>query len=498
MSTVERDLSVDSTFESHNPATGELIGTFPIHGEAEVNAAVERAHIAAAWWRGLGFDGRKRRLKAFKAVLARRQDELCHLISRETGKPVDDARIELLLAIDHLDWAYRHAEKVLGRRRVSSTLNYPNHKAYVEYRPAGVVGVIGPWNYPLHTPLGSVTYALAAGNAVVYKPSEYTPATGEWIVNAFNDVVGEYPVVQLVTGDGSTGNALCRSNVDVLAFTGSSRTGRKVMAACAENLTKVVMECGGKDALIVAADADLDAAAHGAVWGGCANAGQTCAGVERVYVEAPVYDAFVEKVVEATRELQAGAEAGHAYGPITMPSQIDIIEEHLTEALERGAKAIVGGPESIRRPFVDPVVLVDVPDDTKLMTEETFGPLLPITKVADLGEAVRRANNSAYGLGASVYAGERGEAIAAQLDVGMVSVNSVLTFAALPALPFGGRGESGFGRIHGEDGLREFTQPRGITVKWFNVPVDAARFDRSPKLLSRIGKIAKLVHGRGV
>jgi aldehyde dehydrogenase (NAD+) len=496
MSTVERDRSVDSTFESHNPATGEVIETFPIHGEAEVNAAVTRAHAAATWWRGLGFDGRKRRLRAFKAALARNQDELCELIHRETGKPVDDARIELVLAIEHLDWAYRHAPKVLKRRRASTTVNYANHKAYLEYRPVGVVGVIGPWNYPLHTPLGSITYALAAGNAVVYKPSEYTPATGKWIVDTFNDVVGEHPVLQLVTGHGSTGNALCRSDINVLAFTGSARTGRKVMAACAENLTKVVMECGGNDAMIVTADADLDDAAHAAVWGGCANAGQTCAGVERVYVEAPVYDDFVAKAVEAARELQAGAEAGHAFGPITMPSQIDVISEHLNEALERGAQPVVGGPESIRPPFVDPVVLVDVPDDTKLMTEETFGPILPITKVADVGEAVRRANDSIYGLGASVFGGDNAEAIGRQLDVGMVSVNSVLTFAALPALPFGGRGESGFGRIHGEDGLREFCQPRVMTVKRFSAP-NVARFDRSTKLMPLLGRVTKILHGRG-
>ncbi len=497
MAIASNDLSIDATFESLNPATGEVIATFPIQGEDEVTAAVERAHAAAAWWRGLGFDGRKRRLRAFKAALARNQDDLCELIHRETGKPVDDARIELVLAIDHLDWAYRHAPKVLGRRRARTTLNYANHKAYLEYRPVGVVGVIGPWNYPLHTPLGSITYALAAGNAVVYKPSEYTPATAEWIVNTFNDVVGEHPVLQLVTGDGSTGNALCRSDINVLAFTGSARTGRKVMAACAENLTKVVMECGGKDALIVTADADLDAAAHGAVWGGCANAGQTCAGVERVYVEAPVYDAFVEATVEAARELKSGADEGDAFGPITMPGQIDIIAEHLKEAIDRGARPVVGGLESVRPPFVDPVVLVDVPDDTKLMTEETFGPILPITKVADAGEAVRRTNNSVYGLGAAVYGGDNAEVIARQLDVGMVSVNSVLTFAALPALPFGGSGESGFGRIHGEDGLREFTQPRAITVKRFPAPVDAARFDRSPKLMSTLGRVTKLVHGRG-
>jgi aldehyde dehydrogenase (NAD+) len=497
MTTLDSDLDVSSTFESLNPATGAVIGTFPVHGEDEVNAAVGQAHNAAAWWRGLGFDGRERRMKAFKAVLANRGDELCELIHLETGKPVDDARIELVLAIEHMDWAVRHASKVLGPRRVPTTMNYLNHRATLEYLPVGVVGVIGPWNYPLHTPMGSITYALAAGNAVVYKPSEYTPACGEWIVEAFNDVVGEHPVLQLVTGEGTTGAALCRSRVNVIAFTGSARTGRKVMAACAENLTKVVMECGGNDAMIVAADADIDAAAAAAVWGGCSNAGQTCAGVERVFVEAPVYDEFVAKAVAAAQQLKAGRELGDAFGPITMPSQIDVISEHLREALDAGATALVGGLESIRAPFVDPVVLVDVPADAKLMTEETFGPLLPITKVKDLGEAVRLANDSTYGLGAAVFAGEDGEAVARQLNVGMVSVNSVLTFAALPALPFGGRGESGFGRIHGEDGLREFATPRGMTVKRFNVPADAARFDRHPKLMSLLAKATKLRHGRG-
>ncbi|MPZ72548.1 MAG: aldehyde dehydrogenase family protein [Nitriliruptorales bacterium] len=496
MSTVDEDLSVARTFSTHNPATGEVVGTYPVHGADDVDAAVAQARRAAGWWRGLGFDGRARRLRAFKAMLAKRQDELCDLIHRETGKPFDDARIELILAIDHLDWGARNAHKVLGRRRTRPSRYYLNHRASLEYLPMGVVGVIGPWNYPLHTPMGSITSALAAGNAVLFKPSEYTPACGEWIVDTFNEVVAEYPVMQLLTGDGSAGAALSRAKIDMLAFAGSAATGRKVMAACAESLTKVLMECGGNDAMVVAADADLDAAAAAAVWGGCSNAGQTCAGVERVYVEAAVYDAFVAKAVEAARQLKAGREDGDAFGPITLPSQIDIIEDHLLEALERGATAVVGGRESIRRPFVDPVVLVDVPEDTRLMRQETFGPLLPIVKVADLAEAVRRTNDTLYGLSAAVYAGEDAMSIARQLDVGMVSVNSVLTYAAVPSLPFGGRGESGFGRIHGEDGLREFSRPRAMTVKRFHVPADAARFDRHPRLLSLMASATRLIHGK--
>jgi acyl-CoA reductase-like NAD-dependent aldehyde dehydrogenase len=498
MTAVDPDLSVDATFDSRNPATGAVIATYPVHGEAEIAAAVAAARPAAQWWAGLGFDGRRRRLKAFISLIARHQDELCEVIHAETGKPVDDALLEVLLVIDHLDWASRNAEKVLGRHRVPTTLNFLNHRADVEYLPMGVVGVIGPWNYPLHTPMGSITYALAAGNAVVYKPSEYTPGVGSWVVDAFASVVGEHPVLQLVTGGGATGAALCRSGVDVLAFTGSSRTGRKVMAACAERLTKVVMECGGKDALIVAADADLDEAAEAALWGGFMNAGQTCAGVERVFVDQAIYEPFVAKLVEDAAQVQVGHGKGVNLGPITMPSQIEVIRRHLSEALERGAVARFGGLESIRPPYVDPVVLTDVPDDAAVMREETFGPILPVVKVADMDDAVRRANDSTYGLGAAVFSAEHGVEIARRLDVGMVSVNSVLTFAALPALPFGGKGESGFGRIHGADGLREFTRPRGVTVRRLATPTPAvpSTFRRHPKLFSLIGTVNRLRHGR--
>ena len=498
MTTVDPDLSVDATFTSLNPATGEVVGTYPVHVEEDIRAAVDAARHAAKWWAGLGFDARRRRLKAFMGIIAKRQKELCQVIHAETGKPVDDALLEVLLVIDHLDWASRNAEKVLGRRRVATTLNFINHRADVEYLPMGVVGVIGPWNYPLHTPMGSITYALAAGNAVVYKPSEFTPGVGKWIVDAFNSVVGEFPVLQLVTGAGPTGAALCKSGVDVVAFTGSAATGRKVMAACAQSLTKVVMECGGKDALIVAADADVAEAAEAALWGGLMNAGQTCAGVERVYVHESIYEPFVAKLVKDAKQVRVGGDKGAHLGPITMPSQIDVIRGHLSEALDRGAVARFGGAESIRPPYVDPVVLTDVPPDAAVLHEETFGPLLPVVKVADMDEAVRLTNDSTYGLGAAVFSKSHGEEIARQLDVGMVSVHSVLPFAALPALPFGGKGESGFGRIHGEDGLREFTRPRGVTVRRVATPARAvpSTFRRHPQLFSLIAAANRLRHGR--
>src|SRR5215211_7459536 len=257
------------TFESKNPATGAVVGVFPVHDADAVAAAVKRARAAAENWSELGFDGRRRRLAAWRGYLARRMHELADLVHRENGKPHGDALLEITIAVDHLAWAGAHAKKVLGLRRVPAGLLAANHAAYVEYQPMGVVGVIGPWNYPVFTPMGSIAYALAAGNAVVF---------------------------QVVTGFGETGAALCRVPVDKLAFTGSAPTGRKVMAACAETLTPVLMELGGKDAMIVDDDADVAAAADAAVWGAMSNAGQTCIGIERVYATSAVYDRFVAEV----------------------------------------------------------------------------------------------------------------------------------------------------------------------------------------------------------
>jgi len=496
---VESDLpavAAPPTFTSHNPATGEVVGTHAIAGDDEVAAAVERGRRAAAWWSGLGFDGRARRLRAWRGVLARRQWELAELVRRENGKPTGDAFLEILLTIDHISWAAKHAPRVLGRQRVASGLNALNQASSVEYLPMGVVGVIGPWNYPVLTPMGSIVYALAAGNAVVFKPSEYTPGVGVWLAKQFAAVVAEHPVFQVVTGLGDTGAALCRSGVDKLAFTGSARTGRKVMAACAERLTPMVIEAGGKDAMIVAADADLDAAADAAVWGGMSNAGQTCIGVERVYVEDSVADAFTEKVAAIARGVRPGSDAEADYGPITMPAQVDVIERHIADALDRGGRAVVGGRDSVRRPFVDPVVLVDVPEDSDAVREETFGPTLVVNRVRSVDEAIERANGTAHGLASAVFSRRHGAEIARRLRAGMTSINSVVSFAAVPALPFGGVGESGFGRIHGADGLREFARPKSTTRQRFALPVPLMSFSRPPSAVERLGTLVQLLHGR--
>ncbi|GAB3841046.1 aldehyde dehydrogenase family protein [Dactylosporangium cerinum] len=464
-----------------------------------VPAAVAAARAAAGWWAGLGWDGRRRALLAWKRTLAGRVEELAAQIRAETGKPHGDAVLEVMLAVEHLDWAARHARAVLRRRRVPAGLLAANQAASVGYEPLGVIGVIGPWNYPVYTPLGSISYALAAGNAVVFKPSEHTPGVGRWLAERWAEAVPGPAVFQAVTGDGETGAALCRAGVDKLAFTGSTATGRTVMAACAATLTPVVVEAGGKDALIVAADADLDAAARAAAFGGFGNAGQTCAGVERVYVERSVYEPFLDRLAELARATRPGEEPDARYGRMTTPAQAAIVAAHIGDALARGGRAVVGGPAAVRPPFVDPVVLADVPEDSLAVTEETFGPTVVVNPVRDLDEAVERANASRYGLAASVFTGSRRTAadLAARLRAGAVSVNAVLGFAAVPALPFGGVGDSGFGRIHGADGLREFSRPKSVTRQRFAAPIDLLRLDRRPAALARATRLFRLRHARG-
>ncbi|GAA2468602.1 aldehyde dehydrogenase family protein [Terrabacter carboxydivorans] len=483
-------------FESVNPATGDVVGVHAVHEEADVRAAVARARASADWWAGLGFDGRKQVLTQWRGVITRRLAQLCDLVYQETGKPHGDAQLECALAIDHLAWAGSHAEKVLGRRRVSSGLLLANQAASVEYLPLGVVGVIGPWNYPVFTPMGSIGYALAAGNTVIFKPSELTPAVGIWLANSLREVVPNHGVLQVVTGYGETGAALCRAGVDKIAFTGSTATGKRVMAACAETLTPVIIEAGGKDALLVDEDADLEAAAGAAAWGAFANAGQTCVGVERVYVHERVHDRFVELLAERARAVHGGTDVDAKIGPMTMHGQLDVVRRHVADALARGGRAIVGGTEAVGDRFVQPTLLVDVPEDSDAVTEETFGPTVTVRKVRDMDEAVELTNGGKYGLGSAIFTAKRGNDLARRLRTGMTSINSVISFAGVPSLPFGGVGDSGFGRIHGPDGLREFTYAKAVTRTRFKAPLNLTTFDRTPAQDSTVATILLALHGR--
>ncbi|MGY3205641.1 aldehyde dehydrogenase family protein [Streptomyces sp. TE5632] len=499
MTYISRRTAPTAVFTSLDPATGRPLADHPVHGPKDVARAVERGRAAGTRWAALPAARRRAHLLRWKRRLAAELDAVAESVAAETGKPRQDAELELLLTLEHLSWAARNAGPVLRRRRVRTGLPASNQAASVVHRPLGVVGVIGPWNYPVYTPMGSIGYALAAGNAVVFKPSEYTPGTGVLLSRLFDAAVPDFAgLFTVVTGAAETGAALAASGVDKLAFTGSPGTARKVMEVCARSLTPFLAECGGKDAVLVTADADLDAAADALVWGALGNAGQTCAGVERVYAVRAVHAELCDRVVERARALRPGAGPDAAYGPMTMPGQSDVVRRHVDAALAAGAETPLGEVEPSNGPFVAPVVLVDVPEDCPAMTEETFGPTVAINAVADVEEAVRRANASRYALGAAVFCGSRreGAAIASRLRAGAVSVNSVLGFAAVPALPFGGSGDSGFGRIHGADGLRAFTAPQSVTVRRFAPPVDLTSFATPPAAKARAVALMRWLHTR--
>jgi acyl-CoA reductase-like NAD-dependent aldehyde dehydrogenase len=489
-------LSDTSTFASHNPVTNEVITSHEIFSEAAVRAAVDRARNASKEWRELGFRGRRKVLLKWSTDLLLNIDSLTDIVSLETGKPISDAKLEVSLAAGHIAWAARHAESVMRTSHRSPGLLMANMSATVERSPVGVVGVIGPWNYPVFTPLGSIAYALAAGNTVVFKPSEYTPGVGEYLAQSFVDSSLLADVFTCVTGLGETGKFLCESGVDKLAFAGSTRTAKIVAATCAAHMTPVVLECGGKDPVIVAHDADIKRAADATVWSAFSNAGQTCIGAERVYVDERVADKFIAKVLEIASDIHPGAPGHGKYGPTTMPKQVPIIQSHIDDAIARGAKVLMGGSDSVKAPFVEPVILCDVPEDSIAMTDETFGPTIAINRVKNMAEAIEFSNATRYGLGASVWSKRRGKQIASQLHTGMVSINSVIAFAAVDSVPFGGVKDSGYGRIHGPEGLLEFTYPRTVVRARFQLPIAFTSFKRTAGNDKLIVAVTKLLKGR--
>lgn len=490
-------MSTILTFNSLDPVNDEILATFPIFTQDDVNRVVTSAHEAAPGWQALCFSGRKKVLLSWSKLLTDRIEECATLISRETGKPKSDATLEATLAIGHLSWAARNAHEVLRTQFRKPGIIMVNMSATVERSPVGVVGVIGPWNYPIFTPMGSIAYALASGNTVVFKPSEFTPSVGVWLANTFAEVAPDESIFSVVTGLGDTGRALCESDVNKLAFTGSARTARLVAATCAKTMTPVVLECGGKDPVIIAEDANINTAAEFTLWSAMSNAGQTCIGAERVYVHEKVAEKFISKMVELSKNVKAGAPGEGSYGPATMPKQIDIIEGHIADALRRGGTAVVGGLDSIRRPFVEPVILVNVPEDSTAIQEETFGPVIIINRVHDMAEAIKLSNDSSYGLGASVWSKSYGREIASQLQCGMVAINSTTSFAAVPSVPFGGVKDSGYGRIHGPEGLLEFTYARSIVRARFQFPISFTSFKRNAFADRVIVRLTKLFNGRG-
>jgi aldehyde dehydrogenase (NAD+) len=475
---------------SYSPATGAEVGRYPNTSEETVHDLVARAKHGANQWRSIGFGGRKSILRDWAHYIAVHIDELAKLVSVETGKPISDATLEISLAIDHLSWAAKNAPRFLRNSHRLPGVLMANMSTHVEYSPLGVVGVIGPWNYPVFTPMGSIAHALAAGNAVVFKPSEYTPGVGHWLGESFNKVAPSAEVFFVATGGPDTGAALTRSDVDKIAFTGSSATGKKIAAICAERLTPVLMECGGTDPAIINRDADIEKSAEAVLWAAMANAGQTCVGIERVYVHTEVADLFISRI----KDLAGDVVAGRDYGAATMPKQLSVIESHIKDAAAKGAEFIIGSPDSVQPPYVLPTIMLNVPEDSLAVAEETFGPTLTLTRVNSMAEAIALSNASKYGLAASVWSKRDGKAIASQLQCGMVSVNSVLSFTATPSLPFGGVKQSGYGRIHGREGLREFVYAKSVVATRFSIPLKFTTFKRTSSTDNFVKRLIQILN----
>lgn len=484
-----------------NPATGEQFGSLPISTTDEVRQAVHEMRQNAEIWRRKAPGERARILKKFQHILIDHADEITRVVNRDTGKSRQDALSELFLVVDKLNNYRRHAPRWLKPQRIPPGI-YFFKRYYTEPRPYGVVGVIGPWNYPLDLSIPPVYAALLAGNTVVLKPSEATAAVGQLIERLFQSVPALSPFVRVLHGDGSVGAALVEAQPDLVFLTGSTATGRKVAKATAKNLTPFISELGGKDPMIVLEDADLSEAARWGVWGAFYHAGQTCVSVERVYVVAAVYDAFVKKVVEETRHLRQGySEAKHNpsnIGPLTFERQVGIIESHLEDALAKGARLLAGGKREGL--FMEPTVVVDVDHGMQLMQDETFGPLMPIMKVRDEEEAIRLANDSYYGLSASVWSEDlqRAQRVAERLDVGSVVVNDAIVHYAVSMLPFGGMKQSGSARTHGKLDILQFTQTKSYAIGEAPSVLDVATILREPNNYGLMNLLLHLLFGTSI
>ncbi len=455
--------------EVFNPATLARIGEVEVDSEDDVRAAIERSRKAFDDWSHLSFRERASYMLKVRDTLIDRADEVAETIMQDTGKPCTEAlMMEVVAACDPITFFAKNAEKWLKDEKKPLHGVFKIKKLVLSYRPMGVVGIITPWNFPFLLSINPAVQALMAGNTVVLKPSEVTPFVGLKLAELFAAAGIPEDVFQVVTGDGGTGAALVGGGCDKISFTGSVATGRKIAEACGRQLIPCTLELGGNDPMIVCADADLERAANGAVWGAFCNSGQVCISTERVYVVEEVAKPFIERVVELTNELRQGPEidGDSDLGSLTFPPQLDIIERHVKDAVDKGAKVLTGGR---RNPayegyFWEPTVLTNVTHEMQIMQEETFGPTLPIMVVRDEAEALRLANDSRYGLSSSVWTRDKtkGKQLANQIRAGASVVNDCLTTYGVMESPFGGVNESGVGRVNGETGLKSYCHVQSV------------------------------------
>ncbi|MBO0722573.1 MAG: aldehyde dehydrogenase family protein [Blastocatellia bacterium] len=488
----------EKSIEVHSPSTLEKLGEVAVNTPSEVGASAGRAREAFRVWSSLNLKERGEVMLTAREYFVSRREELIELICAENGKPRLEALVEVMYVCDVITFYAKRARRFLKPQRVTPHL-LRNKKVTVHYRARGVIGMITPWNYPLILTIGEAIPALISGNAVIIKPSEWTPLIALRGASLIHDAFKAHglpaEILQIVNGYGETGGVLV-DEADMIAFTGSVRTGQAVAARAARRLIPVSLELGGKDPLIVLRDADLERAANAAVWGAFTNSGQVCISVERVYVEDAIADEFTRRVVEKTRALRQGADSGRDkrmdVGAMTFPKQIEVVEEQIADATARGAQILVGGRrnQDLEGRYFEPTVLTKVDHSMKIMTEETFGPVLPIMRVRDEAEALRLANDSNYGLNASVFTRDRarGERLAAKVEAGMTCVNDVLAGFGVTDAPSGGLKASGIGKRHGPEGIRRFCHQQVIVTDRFGMKRELFWFPygaKSERLIDR-------------
>lgn len=496
-------IGTGEAIEVLNPHDGSVIETIHAATADEVAQVTRRVRANQPEWEALGHSGRQKHLFALRDWMLDHYDEIADVMQAETGKVRAEAAAETVYLTDLINFYAKKGRKFTRDEKVRPhSLLLAAKKLRVQYRPYPVVGVISPWNFPLMLSLGDAIPALQAGCSVVIKPSEITPLALRMIVDAWKNQLGAPDVLDAVNGRGDTGSALV-DNVDFVQFTGSDRTGKLVMKQAADRLTPVSLELGGNDPMIVLDGANLDRAANAAVWGSFVNTGQVCMAVERIFVEEPVYDEFVEKFVAETKTLKPGpdgAEYGADQGAITFPKQMDVIERHVKQALEAGARAETGG-ENPGGPgdHYPPTILTGVNPEMEVMREETFGPVTGVVKVRDAEEALQLANNTRYGLTGYVFGPKRkAEQVARRIEAGAAVVNDVLVNFLASDVPMGGWKDSGIGFRHGEYGIRKFVRPESIVITRFGGKREPLYYPYTAERRNLLRRLTTFFNGRGM
>lgn len=480
--------------QKFNPSNGEYMWDVPVMSEVQIEEEIAKTKNAQASWALKSLKERAKLLTVFRKKLVRRMDEFIDIISLETGKTRMDAAIEIFMTSNHLKYLCTKGIKYLKTERRSVGL-FKIKKAYVNYLPYGIVGIISPWNYPFILTAVPLFNALICGNGVVLKPSEFTFKTAEKLRDLAAECGIDWNLITLVSGDRTSGEAIVNSpNISMICFTGSTSAGKNVAKNCAEQLKPCILELGGKDPMIVLRDSDLERASNAAVWGSLHNCGQTCIAVERIYVEEEIYDRFVEMVAKAVGKLRF---ADHAdVGFMVSSGQVKKVQEQMKDAVSKGARLICGGKADISKGYMhEPTILVDLDHTMAIMNEETFGPVIAIMKVKDENEALEYANRSIYGLGAYIFSKNvrKARELAAKVNSGSVCINDVDVNYVISSLPFGGFGQSGMGKVQGPEGIRSYVRQQGVTIDKLKLKKELWWYpynEKTYKLLRNFIKIA--------